>query len=58
LVEKLEGKRPLARTRRRIGYYFKMEVKIQGNIVDCIYSSQDMYKAQAAMNTVMKLRVL
>jgi len=57
-VEKPEGKRPLARPRRRMEYYFKWTLEIRRKFVDCIYLSQDMDKEQTAVNTVIKLRVL
>jgi hypothetical protein len=58
LVEKPEGKRPIARSRRRMEYSLKMDVKNTRKVVDCIYLSQDMDKEQAAVNTVIKLQVL
>jgi len=58
LVEKPEGKRPIARSRRRMEYCLKMDVKNRRKVVDCIYLSQDMDKEQAAVNTVIKLQVL
>jgi hypothetical protein len=36
----------------------KWTLKIRRKIVDCIYLSQDLDKEQAAVNTVIKLRVL
>jgi len=36
----------------------KWTLKIRGNVVDCIYLSQNMDKEQAAVNTVIKPRVL
>jgi hypothetical protein len=58
LVEKPERKRPLTRPRRRMEYYFKMDVKIRGKVVDCIYLSQDTDNEQVAAFTVIKLWVL
>jgi len=58
LVEKPEGKRPIARSRRRMEYCLQMDVKNRRKVVDCIYLSQDMDKEQAAVNTVIKLQVL
>jgi hypothetical protein len=57
-MEKPEEKRPLARPRRRIEYYLKWTLKIRGKLVDRIYLSQDMDKEHAAVNTVIKRRVL
>jgi hypothetical protein len=58
LVEKPERKRLIARSRRRIEYYLKIDVKNTRKVVDCIYLSQDMDKEQATVNTVIKLQVL
>jgi len=56
LVEKPEGKRPLARPRRRIEYYFKIDVNNmrKGRGQHLFISGQQ----QAAVNTVINLRVL
>jgi hypothetical protein len=58
LVEKLEGKRPLGRPRRRLIDNIKMELlEIGWGGVDWIGLPQNRYRWRALVNVVMKLRV-
>jgi hypothetical protein len=59
LVEKLEGKRPLGRPRRR--WEDGIEVDLRGigwESVEWVYLAQDRNWCRAVVNTVMKLLVL
>jgi hypothetical protein len=58
LAEQPEGRRPLARTRRRWEDKIKMNLgKIRFGDVDWIRSAQDRNRWRALVNTVMSLRV-
>jgi hypothetical protein len=58
LVGKPEGKKPLARPRRRWIDNIKMDfLEIGFNVVDWIGLAQDMYRWRALVNSVMNLRV-
>jgi hypothetical protein len=58
LVGKPEGKRPLARPRRRWVDNIKMDLlEIELNAVNWIGLAQDRYRWRALVNTVMNLRV-
>jgi hypothetical protein len=58
LVGKPEGKRPLARPRRRWIYNIKIDLlEIGVNVVDWIGLAKDRYRWRALVNSVMNLRV-
>jgi hypothetical protein len=58
LVGKPEGKRPLARPRRRWTNNIKMDLlEIGLNVVDWIGLAQDRYRWRALVNSAMNLRV-
>jgi hypothetical protein len=57
-VKMPEGKRPLAKLRRRCEDNIKMDVRERGlEVVDWIHMAQDRDWWWAAVNTVMNLRV-
>jgi hypothetical protein len=59
LVGKLEGKRPLGRSRRRWRAGIKIDLREIGlGGVDWIRLAQDRYRRRAVVSPVMKLRVL
>ena len=58
LVGKPEGKRPLARPRRRWEDNIKMDLQeVEGGCGDCIELAQDRDRWRALVSTVMDLRV-
>jgi len=58
MVEKLEGKRPLGRPRRKLGDNIKMDFQEVGcGGMDGIELAQDMDRWRALVNAVMNLRV-
>ena len=58
LVGKLEGKKPLGRTRRRWNDNIKIDLQVVGcGGMDWIDLAQDRYRWRALVNGVMNLRV-